>query len=136
MLWFSSFVPWRGGIWDRVIKVSALGNPLADIRNIRVPPWWSILPPSPKVLRGMFWHGYKDAAQWFCKESLAQYNLFEQSAENDSLSVNREKWLAARSLLRRPLLPQGSELPKVDPATGDEILDLLAEFYKEVHRVN
>jgi len=68
MAWSSLLVPWRGASEDRIIKVSGLGNPLTDIRPPLIPLWWSILPPSPRVLRGLYWRGYQDAALFFQAE--------------------------------------------------------------------
>lgn len=66
MAWPSSvLVPWRGTSDDRVVRVSACGAPLSDIRIPSCPVWWGLLPPPPRVLRGIFWCGYRDAAIWF-----------------------------------------------------------------------
>mmetsp|Transcript_70512 Transcript_70512/g.147630 ORF Transcript_70512/g.147630 Transcript_70512/m.147630 type:complete len:1121 (+) Transcript_70512:238-3600(+) len=65
LVWSSLLVPWSGDIGDLVVKVSAVGAPLTDIRAPISPLWWAIFPPSIDILRGMFWVGYRDAAQWF-----------------------------------------------------------------------
>lgn len=65
LVWSSLLVPWSGGEQDLVVKVSATSTPLTDIRAPLSPPWWTVLPPSVDVLRGMFWTGYRDAAAWF-----------------------------------------------------------------------
>eukprot|EP00428_Durinskia_dybowskii_P044281 CAMPEP_0170350142 /NCGR_PEP_ID=MMETSP0116_2-20130129/76365_1 /TAXON_ID=400756 /ORGANISM="Durinskia baltica, Strain CSIRO CS-38" /LENGTH=472 /DNA_ID=CAMNT_0010604033 /DNA_START=87 /DNA_END=1502 /DNA_ORIENTATION=- len=67
LLWPSRLlVPWRAAEGDHVVRISASGAPLADIRApVRIPAWWMIMPPPPDILRGFFWIGYRDAARWF-----------------------------------------------------------------------
>ena len=45
-------VPWRGAPGDHVVRVSACGDPLADLKIERVAYWWAVLPPDPRILRG------------------------------------------------------------------------------------
>ncbi|CAE8592048.1 unnamed protein product, partial [Polarella glacialis] len=69
MAWPSSFlVPWRAARGDLVIRISAMGAPLSDIRVSAAPLWWGLLPPSISLLRGLFWMGYRDAAVYFSAE--------------------------------------------------------------------
>jgi len=65
LVWSSLLVPWSGEDADLVVKVSAVGAPLMDIRAPMSPIWWAMLPPDLDEMRGMFWVGYQDAARWF-----------------------------------------------------------------------
>eukprot|EP00913_Durusdinium_trenchii_P010027 g9408.t1 len=65
MMWSSLFVPWRGAKEDHIVKVSGIGGVMSDIRPPLIPPWWCILPPPVRVLRGLYWQGYLDALLWF-----------------------------------------------------------------------
>lgn len=141
-LWSSLLVPWRGGEGDRVVKVSGFGSPNSDIRPPFLPPWWGIFPPPVRVLRGIFWRGYKDAARWFRTEPQP---LFDQcscnlrrtvspvAAENDrrraATDFGFKKWHAATALLQKKLaLELSQEMPAVDPVSGDEVSALLRDF--------
>ena len=88
MMWSSLFVPWRGAKEDHIVKVSGIGGVMrlgysfpslklrSDIRPPLMPPWWCLLPPPVRVLRGLYWQGplsrsigpspgYLDALLWF-----------------------------------------------------------------------
>ncbi|CAK9065872.1 unnamed protein product [Durusdinium trenchii] len=68
MFWPQVLVPWKGTESDLVIRVAALlRNPSSDIKAPSVPTWWSIFPPEEDTLRGLYWQGYSDAAQ-FCTQ--------------------------------------------------------------------
>lgn len=129
------FVPWRGGMHDYVVQVSATSMPLSDISSPSMPFWWGFIPPSVDILRGLFWLGYRDAARWFSTAPKATPDLCcswrnstldvdngaHAVADDDGESVAR--WRAARQLLRRsPVI----ETPALDPVTGDEVQMLIA----------
>merc|ERR1712096_3795 len=70
LVWFSFLVPWRTFHKDdKVIKVSAVSLPSADISPRRViPPWWGAFPPSEEILWGLFWSGYMDVDRFFKRD--------------------------------------------------------------------
>jgi len=70
LAWLSFLVDWRAfSPKDRVVRVSSVSMPNADIGPSRMfPPWWCVRPPSQDVLRGIFWCGYVDAIAYFSKE--------------------------------------------------------------------
>merc|ERR1719491_1491022 len=65
LMWASLLVPWSGDDLNLVVKVSATASPTSEIRAPFHPMWWGIVPPKTEVMRGMFWTGYLNAAQWF-----------------------------------------------------------------------
>jgi len=65
MAWTSALVPWRGPRGSRVVKITARSAPLHHVQSPMMPLWWAVFPPSKDVLRGMFWRGYRDMAEWF-----------------------------------------------------------------------
>jgi elongation of very long chain fatty acids protein 4 len=147
-LWSSFLVPWRARQGDRIVKVSGIGSPTSHIKPPFIPPWWTMFPPNERVLRGLFWRGYQDAARWFQSEpqtmldgcglcscrtrSSRMEGLGDAVLErNDSDGTHEaETWKAAQLLLRRKPAPQEEELPKVDEATGEEVSVLLEDFLK------
>eukprot|EP00929_Paragymnodinium_shiwhaense_P054769 TRINITY_DN27447_c0_g1_i1.p1 TRINITY_DN27447_c0_g1~~TRINITY_DN27447_c0_g1_i1.p1 ORF type:complete len:727 (+),score=42.26 TRINITY_DN27447_c0_g1_i1:117-2183(+) len=144
-------VPWRGATNDHVVRVSACGAPLSDVRMSIVPFWWGLLPPPLDVLRGVFWCGYRDAGLWFAtppkppaegcacsrkprpasggpREGAAAADT-SSDASADHTAERLEKWKAAQCLLeKRP-----GELPSKDPVTGQDVQALIrhAESYAE-----
>lgn len=134
-------VPWRGEEGDHVVRVSACGAPLADIGVQQVPFWWAILPPSPEVLRGVFWCGYRDAARWFAtqpkRNSLsscgcrrdAQGEDMQQDASTDvdSSDTALARWRAANALCKKAAAGERDRplLPEKDPKTGQDIQALV-----------
>merc|ERR1719383_121044 len=102
LMWPSRFlVPWRGAEGDIVVRVSASGSPGSDVCLPSLPHWWGVFPPPPDILTGIFWCGYRDAAQWFAKEPPTREALCgsrdRRSAERDE----SHRWRAARKLLTR-----------------------------------
>merc|ERR1711937_116477 len=65
LMWSSLFVPWQRPEDSHVVLVSAVSQPLTDIKAPAAPLWWGLWPPAVLVLRGMFYQGYKDAGAWF-----------------------------------------------------------------------
>jgi len=69
LMWPSMVAPWR--YWnkesDHIVKVSVYAAATtAQIRPTTwMPPLWCIFPPSPNILWGLFWAGYKDAEQFY-----------------------------------------------------------------------
>lgn len=124
-------VPWRGAEGDHVVRVSACGSPLADIRIPGVPSWWGGLPPKQEFLRGLFWQGYRDAAEWFAKEPQVSPDCCSSRRSSGhpgiSASVVSEeisRWRRARALLQRE---PSAMLPEVDAATGIQVRALLEQ---------
>jgi len=144
LVWSSLLVPWSGDDADLVVKVSAISAPLTDMRAPLSPIWWVILPPSVDALRGLFWVGYRDAARWFtdppqdpldrCKcRALRSPRRSAHAEEPDPLSRSRfAKHLAAQKLLLQQPRPAGEALPLLDPATGQAVQDLIAQYYRAV----
>jgi len=138
MFWPSCLlVNWRGARDDRVVRVSALGAPLSDIRMSAAPIWWIVLPPSKSILRGMFWCGYRDAAAWFstpplppaerwsCRQRLAGDIDGQGRPANEELA----RWRAARSLVQQQeLAPLCTQLPALDPLSKEDVLVLIQKF--------
>lgn len=144
LMWPSALVGWRAERKDRIIRVSALGAPLSDIRIPQVPLTWMILPPSAEVLRGLFWVGYRDAALWFSTEPPTSQGSAcgprRSPPASDSTPIGkggRDKaepidevanWRAARTLVRGSLGPVGQQLPAVDDASGEDVVLLIKRF--------
>jgi len=138
-------VPWRGEAGDHVVRVSASGAPLADIRIQQAPFWWAILPPNPDVLRGIFWVGYRDAARYFAAQprpsSLASCSCRrdapseegggQEGAEADEGGDGAlARWTAAVGLSTERGGGAGADKPLVperDPKTGQEVQALIDE---------
>eukprot|EP00929_Paragymnodinium_shiwhaense_P015867 TRINITY_DN123971_c0_g1_i1.p1 TRINITY_DN123971_c0_g1~~TRINITY_DN123971_c0_g1_i1.p1 ORF type:complete len:726 (+),score=165.63 TRINITY_DN123971_c0_g1_i1:91-2268(+) len=161
MMWSSLLVPWQAAEDSRhLIKVSALSQPLTDIRAPLQPIWWAMLPPPLDALRGLFWCGYRDMALYFatppvdagCKcrrpstaspppspngKSLDKWEKererSESGAEPDKLRSSRlEKYHAAKKLVLRPIAPRGQELPEFDPVTGQRVSYLIDCFHQAI----
>jgi hypothetical protein len=151
LVWSSLLVAWSGPRPDLVVKVSALGAPLTDIRAPVSPVWWCIIPPDVDTLRGLFWLGYRDAARWFteppqdplelckCRSSSNSVRRRSRNGSSDStetddtLSASRfAKHDAARKLLLRTPGPLEDLLPTVDPATGQSVAQLIACYRRTV----
>lgn len=116
-------VPWRGAPGDHVVRVSACAHPLADVKIDRVPYWWAVLPPEPRVLRGVFWCGYRDAARWFStKPQDSPESCCRKNPQASAASTAR--WRAAQALLKKD--PR-AELPEKDPVTGESVSELIRE---------
>jgi hypothetical protein len=67
MFWPQMFVPWRGKQDDFVVRISALTLG-GDVKSSYLPLLWSVFPPEPDVLRGLYWIGYSNAARWFSQQ--------------------------------------------------------------------
>jgi len=133
MAWPSCIlVPWRGACSDRVIRISALSQPLSDIRLSVAPIWWMMLPPRISILRGLFWCGYQDASLWFSTEPQPPLELCgcrRPPGSEDQLDDGSElaKWQAARALLTGPMPPVGEQLPALDPVSGEDVQVLIRQ---------
>lgn len=114
-------VPWRGAPGDQVIRISACAHPLADVKIERVLYWWAILPPDPRLLRGIFWCGYRDAAYWFSQTPPSQESCCRKGKGNMSAFT---RWQSARKLLKKPA---SMSLPELDPVTGENVQELIQE---------
>eukprot|EP00747_Dinoflagellata_sp_TGD_P072377 gnl/TRDRNA2_/TRDRNA2_157451_c0_seq1.p1 gnl/TRDRNA2_/TRDRNA2_157451_c0~~gnl/TRDRNA2_/TRDRNA2_157451_c0_seq1.p1 ORF type:complete len:743 (+),score=88.25 gnl/TRDRNA2_/TRDRNA2_157451_c0_seq1:26-2230(+) len=155
MMWSSMMVPWYCASDSLVVKVAAarVSNfctgvkwPFDDISPPWTPIWWGILPPNPKVLRGLFWQAYWDAACWFstppndsdcckCRRNtpVPSHHLSSEAASGreagDMLASSRAaKHRAAQKLLVRKLKPLDEALPVEDPVTGEKVADLIAAY--------
>lgn len=140
LMWSSLFVPWVGDHSDHVVRISALSRPLTDIHAPVQPLWWALFPPPVDVLRGLFWIGYQDAAQWFAEP---QADLFDVCKGRDQTALKANtadistraqlaKFAAARKLLVRPA---STKLPSQDPTTGQDVAELI-EIYRQAVRRN
>lgn len=142
LMWSSLFVPWQCEGDSHVVKISAVGLPLQDIRASWHPLFWAAFPPSNDACRGMFWTGYQDAERWFregpgsfdccaCRAGGARRSPDE--ALRDALRDERlQKYVAARKLLRTP--PEEQTVPQWDPLTGQEIRHYLECYHKALER--
>eukprot|EP00927_Polykrikos_kofoidii_P029843 TRINITY_DN25733_c0_g1_i1.p1 TRINITY_DN25733_c0_g1~~TRINITY_DN25733_c0_g1_i1.p1 ORF type:complete len:1041 (-),score=88.12 TRINITY_DN25733_c0_g1_i1:1-3123(-) len=146
LVWSSLLVPWSGDS-SSVVKVSATGTPLSDIRAPVSPPWWTLIPPSEDALRGMFWVGYRDVHSWFvdppvdslsvCKCRAGARRPGSSSEPDDALFKSRsaKHQRAQKLLLRKPEPgPNGDGLPEKDPVTGQLVADLVACYRQSVDR--
>lgn len=149
MMWSSLFVPWRGAREDHIVKISGIGGTLSDIRPPFIPPWWCILPPSVRVLRGLYWQGYLDALLWFRTEPQPLENLLcgsrrEASASSRdkgnaaarskteaAVTSELKKWKAARALLKQKPPDLAKAVAATDGPSGEKVRTLLKEFYDE-----
>eukprot|EP00933_Yihiella_yeosuensis_P081053 TRINITY_DN94593_c0_g1_i1.p1 TRINITY_DN94593_c0_g1~~TRINITY_DN94593_c0_g1_i1.p1 ORF type:complete len:729 (+),score=117.19 TRINITY_DN94593_c0_g1_i1:324-2189(+) len=154
MMWSSLFVPWRGAHKDHIVKVSGIGSIMSDIRPPFIPLWWCILPPSVKVLRGLYWQGYLDALLWFRTQPKPLETIFSTCGRRDSpmpgspmgaatrrspkaadskrkSSANSElqKWKAATALLKQKPPELAKAVAKTDSPSGEKVRTLLKEFY-------
>jgi len=140
MMWSSLFVPWRGAKEDHIVKVSGIGGVMSDIRPPLIPPWWCILPPPVRVLRGLYWQGYLDALLWF-RTPPRQLEAFcsrrEVSRTNEDGSMRRShssqqrqqrKWQVAKTLLKQNPPKLAKALAVSDPS-GETVRTLLKDFY-------
>lgn len=142
LLWSSLLVPWQNTEDSFVVKISAVGKPLSDIKSPFSPPWWSFWPPGVDVLRGMMWAGYRDADAWFreapsagdicgCRAAGRRQPLQPtlpadaKAPGGDSLKSDRVKKHTAANemLLRAPT--DGAPLPALDPVTGERVSEML-----------
>ncbi|CAE7717507.1 unnamed protein product [Symbiodinium necroappetens] len=138
MMWSSLFVPWRGAKEDHIVKVSGIGGVMSDIRPPLIPPWWCILPPPVRVLRGLYWQGYMDALMWFRAPPRAQLEGIcgsRRERTEDSASLRRSqsglgerKWQAAKALLKQAPPKLAQALAVSDPS-GETVRTLLKDFY-------
>jgi len=112
-------VQWREPRGNPVVRVSAGGTPFSDITASKtIPFWWSVFPPPPDILRGIFWLGYKDAASWFSQNSNP---LGSPSCPVRGNSGEDKNWVAARALLQ----DRNTELPARHPRSPDDICELI-----------
>lgn len=160
LVWSSLLVPWSGDDANLVVKVSATSAPLTDLRAPLSPPWWILLPPHVDVLRGLFWVGYRDAAQWFteppqdpnpcrCRATPGRArrggessplhaaaaglagDIPQDKAAADPLSASRfKKHAMAQSLLLR----QPKDRPIEDPVTGQSVEELVRCYRRAVDK--
>eukprot|EP00931_Biecheleriopsis_adriatica_P005558 TRINITY_DN107058_c0_g1_i1.p1 TRINITY_DN107058_c0_g1~~TRINITY_DN107058_c0_g1_i1.p1 ORF type:complete len:729 (-),score=133.62 TRINITY_DN107058_c0_g1_i1:96-2225(-) len=154
LMWSSLFVPWRGAKKDHIVKVSGIGGVLSDIRPPFIPPWWCLLPPPVRVLRGLYWQGYMDALLWFRTEpqpqldacfcgsrrelsgspaSAASSSSSSGSARlragaSESVNSELQKWKLATGLLKQPPPKLAKALALSDPS-GETVRTLLKDFY-------
>ncbi|CAE7531917.1 PPR10 [Symbiodinium natans] len=139
MMWSSLFVPWRGAKEDHIVKVSGIGGVMSDIRPPFIPPWWCILPPPVRVLRGLYWQGYMDALMWFRAPPRAQLEGIcgsRRERSDSSASLRRQpsnvaterKWQAAKALLKQAPPKLAKALAVSDPS-GETVRTLLKDFY-------
>lgn len=138
MMWSSLFVPWRGAKEDHIVKVSGIGGVMSDIRPPLIPPWWCILPPPVRVLRGLYWQGYMDALMWFRAPPRAQLEGIcgsrrERTENSASLrrsqsGLGERKWQAAKALLKQAPPKLAQALAVSDPS-GETVRTLLKDFY-------
>jgi len=123
-------VPWRGAPGDHVVSVSASGTPFSDVCIPATPYWWALLPPQPRVLRGIYWCGYRDAGNWFLKEPRKQAVECSKRSSASSTTLEEidedgfENWRAAQKLLRQKW---DGKLPEKDPITGEDVQELIRE---------
>lgn len=124
-------VPWRGAPGDQVIRISACAHPLADVKIDRVLYWWAILPPDPRLLRGIFWKGYRDCGRWFARAPDTSESCCGKGrkANHDPTSASK-RWHGARKLLKKSC---SEELPKLDPVTGEDVKELIEEAEHRIH---
>eukprot|EP00933_Yihiella_yeosuensis_P041370 TRINITY_DN35761_c0_g1_i1.p1 TRINITY_DN35761_c0_g1~~TRINITY_DN35761_c0_g1_i1.p1 ORF type:complete len:736 (+),score=112.38 TRINITY_DN35761_c0_g1_i1:80-2287(+) len=150
MMWSSIFVPWQAAEDSHLIKVTALGGPLADISAPASPTWWALLPPDVDILRGLFWIGYRDAGRWFhqpptdpscrCNCSSRQRNDPDEDGEDPLIKARGEKYRLAQKLLdnraQKQRSPRGTpswEMPEIDPVTGRPVNEFI-ELYEAAVR--
>lgn len=156
LLWSSLLVPWAGQDVDLVVKVSALASLLSDIRARLHPLWWALFPPSVDVLRGLFWVGYRDAANWFLEPSSGPLDMckcrsegrkrfrFDRpngdkpddvlvTEETDTLSSSRfaKHNFAQKFLIKKPN-PE-AVLPETDPVSGQAVAYLIGCYDRAVN---
>jgi len=96
-----------------------------------VPLWWGLLPPPPRILRGIFWCGYRDAAAWARSTPPSAFDPCgcrrppergSQTAKEREGDRDRVRWEAVRALLK--VDPSG-DLPTLDPVTGENVAELI-----------
>jgi len=146
LIWSSLLVPWGGDLSDLVVKISATSAPLTDIRAPLSPLWWILLPPNLDALRGLFWLGYRDAAQWFSEpapldmcgfrcDRVPRSRRNQRPEEVDALDSSRSaKQVAARKLVLVKPKPVEEALPENDPVTGQAVGELIQAYRLAVDR--
>ncbi|CAJ1350882.1 unnamed protein product [Effrenium voratum] len=137
MMWSSLFVPWRGAKEDHIVKISGIGGVMSDIRPPLIPPWWCVLPPPVRVLRGLYWQGYMDALLWFrtpprqlegfCGRR-EQPRAQAREQRSSGTSSGQRKWQVAKALLKQPPPKLAKALSVCDPS-GETVRTLLKDFY-------
>lgn len=141
LLWSRFFVPWASDD-SHTVRVSALSRPLTDISAPLQPLWWSMFPPSEDALRGLFWHGYRDAARYFSSQPTdplefckCRAQIGTQDGEAKAVSHNRMlKHQAAQKLIINRRGPASARLPSSDPVTGRDVADLMRCYTVSVER--
>ncbi|CAE7589219.1 CRP1 [Symbiodinium pilosum] len=140
MMWSSLFVPWRGAKEDHIVKVSGIGGVMSDMSPPFIPPWWCILPPPVRVLRGLYWQGYLDALMWFRAppraQSLEGICGSRRERSDSSTPIRRHpsglaaerKWQASKALLKQAPPKLAKALAVSDPS-GETVRTLLKDFY-------
>lgn len=137
-VWSTMFVPWRGERNDKVIRVSAYSAPGSDIKPGLVPPWWTVIPPEPDVLRGMFWTGYLDAAKFFQESQFDQQmscgNCVKRRHKSDTPPKESPNWLALHELHAKGAHGKNCARRDADVHTGKPIEFYLDAYKKGCHR--
>jgi len=142
--WSSFFVPWISTD-SHTVRVSAICRPLTDMRAPLHPLWWTLFPPPPDVLRGLYWTGYRDAARWFSLLSQPHQGPLDmcrcRRSEEEADSPRRlEKFSTiSKFILKSPVLPaatmqQDPELPVLDEVTGRNVADLIQMYHQSAER--
>merc|ERR1719498_1853207 len=101
--WPSLFVSWRCSSGDRLLRISVIGAPYADIKpSVPLPYWWAIYPPPKEIMWGIFYLGYMDAAAFFeTGNSKASRCCRPRGANQEKVVMaNASAWHWLRSLLR------------------------------------
>jgi hypothetical protein len=98
--WPSLFVSWRCSSGDRLLRISVIGAPYADIKpSVPLPFWWAICPPPSEIMWGIFYLGYMDAANFF-ETGHAKGRCCRPRGANQEevVMVNASAWHWLRSL--------------------------------------
>jgi hypothetical protein len=98
--WPSLFVSWRCSSGDRLLRISVIGAPYADIKpSVPLPFWWAVYPPSQEIMWGIFYLGYMDAAAFF-ETGHAKARCCRPRGANQEkvVMVNASAWHWLRSL--------------------------------------
>ncbi|CAE8585245.1 unnamed protein product [Polarella glacialis] len=140
LMWNSLFVPWQSEDDSHVVYISAFSlNQMADIQPPSLPLWWALFPPPVRILRGLFWIGYRDMDRWFAEEPqdeccgcfasrprLSKQDLPARGIYADSFHQSRAlKHRLARDLLVSQPQPLSEALLRKDSVTGDVVADLI-----------
>jgi hypothetical protein len=101
--WSSLFVSWRCSSVDRLIRISCIGAPYADIKpSVPLPFWWAVYPPKEEILWGLFYLGYMDAAAFFETGNTQARCCHRGAHQNKHNMVNASAWHWLRSLHSPP----------------------------------